>query len=253
LVILVSALTLLLALTPTGIKAHSASDLVLDYDSPNQILNFTVTHFVGDPNSHYISEAVILKNGASFDTVRYNSQPTGDTFKYTHAVPAVDGDVLRVTVTCNAFGSLTEQITVSDQIPDPEPGDDTGNLWVLHAILMTIGFILLLLTITVSTGMRKKKWWLKAHKSLGILGATFAVLGLLMGLYMVSTWMTPHFRVPHAFLGITTIILAIIQPVLGFMQPKSKKIRPVHRWLGRTVVILMFFSIIAGMSQAGVI
>jgi hypothetical protein len=245
-------MAMLLALAPTGIKAHAASDLVLDYDSRDLTLNITVTHFVGDPNTHYISEAVILKNGGHFDTTTYNSQPSGDTFKYTYAVPAVTGDVLRVTVTCNAFGSLTEQITVNYEMPDSQPVVE-DRTWVYHALLMTTGFVLLVLAIVVSTGLRKQKWWLRAHRSLGILGAIFAILGLIVGLYMVSTWMTPHFRVPHALLGITTIILAMIQPVLGFMQPKSKKIRPVHRWLGRIVVVMMFFSIIAGMSQAGVI
>lgn len=447
LVILISAVAvLLLAFNPGTIEAHAASDLVLSYDFPNQTLNMTVTHFVSDPNTHYIAEAVILKNSVLFATIPYTSHPNGDTFKYTHPVPAVDGDVLHVTVTCNAFGSLSDQITVvgpppgetedpvvtidtpttditysTDSTPIsiggtasdnvgvtsvtwdnsatlgsgtatgttswtasvplvqgennitvtaedaagnsgidnftviytpsvvdttnptisittpttgqthtslstpisiggttsdnvnvvnvtwenaatgesgtatgtdswsvsipldagsnpitmttsdssgntasasitvnyepsvPDPGEDTENLWVFHATLMTIGFILLILAITISTGMRKKKWWLKTHRSLGFLGSTFAVLGLLMGLYMVSVWGSPHFRVPHAFLGITTIILAITQPILGFMQPKSKKIRPMHRWLGRIVVILMFFSIIAGMSQAGVI
>jgi uncharacterized iron-regulated membrane protein len=118
---------------------------------------------------------------------------------------------------------------------------------------MSIGFVLLLLAIVISTAMRKKTWWLKVHRSLGILGAIFAILGLLSGLYMVSNWGTPHFRVPHAILGIVTIILVAVQPVLGFLQPKSSKIRPIHRWLGRTVVLLMFITILAGLSQAGVI
>jgi hypothetical protein len=446
-VLLVSALALmLLAFNPGTIKAHSASDLVLSYDFPNQTLNITVTHFVGDPNTHYIAETTILKNSVLFDTIVNTSQPTTDTFVYGHPVPAADGDILQVTVTCNAFGSLTDQITVVGPPPSdtedptidietptanityntdstpitiggtasdnffvasvywdnsasggsgtatgttswtasvplvlgennitvsaidfstglgtdnftviytptvadttdpmisittpttgqthetsstpisiggtasdnvnvvnitwenaatgesgtaagtdswsvsvplaegsnpitltasdsfgntasasitvdyepsvPGPGEDTENLWVFHATLMTIGFALLVLAIVISTGLRKMKWWLKVHKSLGILGSTFAVLGLISGLYMVSVWGSPHFRVPHALLGITTIILAMVQPVLGFMQPRSKKIRPVHRWLGRIVVILMFFSIIAGMSQAGVI
>lgn len=437
-------MALVLAFSPTIIKAHSASNLVLSYDFPNQTLNITITHVVADPNTHYISVTAILKNSAPFDTILNTSQPTADTFVYRHPVPAVDGDVLQVTVTCVAFGSLTDQITVvgpppsetedptitietpttsityntdstpisiggtasdnvgvtgvtwdnsatggsgaatgttswtanvplvqgennitvttedaagnsgtdnftviytpsvvdpidptisitthaqvldtdttplsiggtaSDNVnvvnvtwenaatgesgtatgtdswsvsiplaegsnlitlttsdssgntasasitvnyepPTSQPGDDTENLWVFHATLMTIGFVLLVLAIVISTGMRKKKWWLKAHRSVGLLGAVFAILGLLVGLYMVSIWMTPHFRVPHALLGIITIILATVQPVLGFMQPKTKKIKPIHRWLGRTVVVLMLLTIIAGLNQAGVI
>lgn len=439
------ASVLLLVFSPSTGEAHSASAMILEYDFANETLNVTVAHVVVDPDTHYISVVEILKNSVPFDTQIYVSQPTAATFEYNYIVPAVDGDVLQVTVTCVAFGQLTEQITVvgppssdsedptiaidtpttdmsyntdstpvsiggtaSDNVgvtsvawdnsasggsgtaagttswtasvplvqgennitvtaedaagnsgsdnftviytpsvvdttnptitittpttgPNPQTtstpvtlrgtasdnvnvvnvtwenaatgefgiatgttswlvsiplaegnnlitvttSDSSGNTasasinvgyvvldaqplvedvtWVYHALLMTIGFVLLVLAITISTGMRKKKWWLKAHKSLGFLGAIFAILGLLVGLYMVSIWMTPHFRVPHAFLGITTIVLAIIQPVLGSMQSKSKKIRPVHRWLGRTVVVLMFITIIAGMNQAGVI
>jgi hypothetical protein len=120
-ILVVTIAALLLAFNPGGTRAHTASDLVLEYDFPNQTLNTTVTHVVADPNTHYISKAVINKNGAYLKTVNYTSQPTGDTFKYTHSVPAVDGDVLEVTVTCNNFGSLTDQITV---VAPPAPTDN---------------------------------------------------------------------------------------------------------------------------------
>jgi hypothetical protein len=442
--VMLTMVILLLASSPRTTEAHSASELVLEYDFPNQTLNATVTHVVVNPNTHYISTVEIFKNDVPFDNQTYVSQPTSDTFEYTYSVPAADGDVLKVRVNCSAFGSLTNQITVVGPPPDSEdptisitsptaeitydtdstpvsiggtasdnmavtsvtwnnsatggsgtatgttswsaiislavgennitltardavgntgsdnltiiytplvadttdplisitspstgqthdteatpitisgtasdnvdvvnvtwandatgasgmasgttswsisvplaegvntititvsdgagntatssisfdysipdqPADEKPISWVYHASLMSVGFVLLVTTMTVSTAMRKKKWWLKVHRSLGILGSLFAVLGLLMGMYMISVWATPHFRVPHAILGLTTVIFAITQPVLGFVHPKMPSLRPVHRWLGRVVVIMMLISIIAGLSQAGVL
>ncbi len=125
------------------------------------------------------------------------------------------------------------------------------SFWTFHAVLMVIGFIFMIVGIIMAKAFKKKKWWLKTHKILGGLGATFSVAGLVMAFIMVSLGSGVHFRVPHAFLGIFAIIFAILTPSLGFAHYKVKKnkskIRFAHRWVGRIAVVLMLLNIISGL------
>ncbi len=131
--------------------------------------------------------------------------------------------------------------------------EESPTLWPIHAALMTLGFVFMLVGVIISTTQRKKKWWLKTHRLMGILGSLFAILGLVMGFYMISAAGGTHFRVPHTYLGLVTIILAVAQPLMGLRIPKTKKLRPVHRWTGRITVVLMLLTVISGLIQARVI
>jgi uncharacterized membrane protein YidH (DUF202 family) len=105
--------------------------------------------------------------------------------------------------------------------------------------------------------MKQMKWWLKAHKSLGVLAVVFIVIGLSLGIYMVQKGSGSHFNYPHAWLGIVTIIMAMLSVALGFMRYRAKegaaKWRTTHIWLCRATIALLFLTIIAGMRLAGVI
>ena len=129
--------------------------------------------------------------------------------------------------------------------------------WIIHASLMVIGFILMIVGITLAKVFKKKKWWLKNHKILGILGAVISIAGLVMAFIMVSLGSGVHFRVPHAFLGILAIIFAILAPGLGSAQFKVKKnkakIRFAHRWVGRIAAVLMLINIISGLILVGIL
>jgi hypothetical protein len=134
--------------------------------------------------------------------------------------------------------------------------DDIPVLWPFHAILMVLGFIFMLKAIIIAHFLRKENWWLKAHKTINSLAVIFALLGLSMAVYMVTEAETGHFRVPHAFLGIVTIIFVIISPSLGFAQFKAggkKSIKTAHKIFGYLTLILMLIMIVSGLIQAGVL
>lgn len=134
---------------------------------------------------------------------------------------------------------------------------DIPKFWIIHAALMVVGFILMIVGITIAKVFKKKKWWLKAHKWLGILGSVFSVAGLVMAFAMVSLGSGVHFRIPHAFLGILAMIFAILAPSLGLAQFKVKKnkskIRFAHRWVGRIAAVLMLLNIISGLILVGIL
>jgi hypothetical protein len=134
---------------------------------------------------------------------------------------------------------------------------EVPSLWVFHAALMTIGFVLMLIGVGIAKTQKKKKWWLKTHKIIGVLAAIISVAGLFLGFIMVSLSSGEHFRVPHAYIGVIAIVFGVLTPILGFAVFKVKKgknkIRSAHRWFGRIAIVLMVLNIIFGLSLAGVI
>jgi hypothetical protein len=104
----------LLLLQVAPVNAHAPASIDLDYDFGTQVLTVQVSHSVPDPNSHYIIQIVVEKNSVEFTTRDFTSQPSTSGITEMFDVSAVDGDVLRVTASCNFVGDLVDSITVSD-------------------------------------------------------------------------------------------------------------------------------------------
>lgn len=134
---------------------------------------------------------------------------------------------------------------------------EVPSLWIVHAILMTVGFVLMVKAVIIAKVFKKRDWWFKTHKMLGILAAVFSVVGLLMGFYMVSASGGTHFRVPHAYVGVSTLIFVVMTPILCFALQKfknnSSQVRALHRWFGRITFTLMLVNIIFGLMLVGII
>jgi hypothetical protein len=257
LIMLISILFLLLCtLMPSSVSAHSPSHLKLDYDHDTNALQVTITHLVEDPNVHYVYKIDILKNGAIVHTENYDSQPSNEKFVYLFVISADEDDTLKVTAYCNQGGELSGSLELAIETTS-ETDDDSPELWPFHSLPMLIGFILMATGIGIAKVMKKKKWWLKAHKSLNSIGSLLAIIGLFIAIYMVSESGGAHFSVSHALLGGVTIALLILSPILGFVIMKGGKhvkiIRTTHRWLGRIAITLMLIAMIMGYSLVGVL
>jgi hypothetical protein len=130
-------------------------------------------------------------------------------------------------------------------------------LWPYHAILMTLGFVLMTTGMLIARYLKARSWWLKAHKPLGAFGSLFALAGLFTTIFMVSQSTGIHFRVPHAYLGAITFIFVAMTPILGYAQLKVRNsratIRAIHRWSGRITIVLMLLTLLSGSSLVGLI
>ncbi|MBE0516756.1 MAG: hypothetical protein IBX41_05125 [Methanophagales archaeon] len=130
-------------------------------------------------------------------------------------------------------------------------------LWLYHAVLMTLGFVSLVTGMLIARYLKRRRWWLKAHQMMGILGSILLISGLFMAIYMVSLSTGVHFRVPHAYLGAIVLVLVVINPILGYAQlkypSKAAKIRSIHRWFGYLALVLILINIIAGLVLVGII
>ena len=106
---------------------------------------------------------------------------------------------------------------------------------------------------------RKRKWWLKAHKTLNIAGLVLALGGFAVAAAMVQASGGPHFRVTHAVLGLVGLLLFLSTPFLGFMifkvkgKEKTAKLKIAHRWLGRLTASMLLISALAGLLLAGIL
>ncbi|MDP3180040.1 MAG: hypothetical protein Q8M76_19160 [Spirochaetaceae bacterium] len=132
-----------------------------------------------------------------------------------------------------------------------------GLVLPFHIAFMSLGFISMMAGLTVARYFKTKRWWLKAHKPLGIAGAVSSALGLAAGGIMVQVGGGGHFTVPHAFLGAATLLLVLDMPFLGNFIFKykgdKKKVKTAHRWLGRTAIMLMAITILSGLVTAGLL
>ncbi len=133
------------------------------------------------------------------------------------------------------------------------------SLFPFHLALMATATAAMLAAIVVARFFRKKKWWLKAHKSLNLAAVGLALSGFVLALIMVQSSGGPHFRVSHAVFGGVALLFLISMPFLGFMIFKSKdkkktaRLRIAHRWLGRLAAILCCVAVVAGLFLIGVL
>jgi cytochrome b561 len=135
-----------------------------------------------------------------------------------------------------------------------------GLLYRVHGALMSTAFVLLFVGMFFPRYLKKKKWWLKTHRRIGISGAAIGVVGIGIAVYMISQTTGVHLRVPHSWIGILTVILIIFTSFLGHFMLKirkaparAKKARAVHRWIGRVTLLFMAATIVLGLLQAGIL
>jgi hypothetical protein len=131
-------------------------------------------------------------------------------------------------------------------------------LFLIHAALMAAGFLLVFSTLIVAMTQRRKRWWLKVHRAIGLTGGSVMVLGAITAVAAVAS--TPeghHLRTPHTWLGVLTVAVAIITPALGLLQfripQKAATLRVVHRFFGRLLNLIAPIAILLGLLVAEII
>jgi len=105
---------IVIAYQPVNVEAHPPGPITLAYDTDTDVLTVTVTHVTADVSTHYVYEIVIEKNSVVFTTESYTSQSSASGMSDTFNVPAVNGDILKVTAKCSVSGEASQQMTVSD-------------------------------------------------------------------------------------------------------------------------------------------
>jgi protein-S-isoprenylcysteine O-methyltransferase Ste14 len=139
--------------------------------------------------------------------------------------------------------------------------DTYSILWPIHAILMGVSFLLILSGMMISRYGKKKKWWLKTHRSFGSIGSIGAVAALILAVVMISVTHGYHLSNTHGIFGLITVVLLLVTPFMGYWMtsPKGgsaevkKKLRVIHRWIGRVTILFMAVTTIFGLQLSGIL
>jgi hypothetical protein len=127
-------------------------------------------------------------------------------------------------------------------------------LLYVHAGIMITGFIMVLSAVLIAAKARKKRWWLKTHKTIATV-AGIAIFGGIVSAFILVTINTgEHFAKPHAFAGIFSFSIVLAALILGRLQfefsKKVQMLRTVHRWIGRTSLLVLTITILSGLYLA---
>jgi len=83
---------------------------------------------------------------------------------------------------------------------------------------MILALCILLAGAIIARFMKKKAWWLKVHRSLGITGAIFLIVALFAIFLQITLTEREHFRVVHSWIGFTAFIFVVLTLTLGILQ-----------------------------------
>jgi hypothetical protein len=126
-----------------------------------------------------------------------------------------------------------------------------------HAGLMCAAFLLIAAGAAVARFSKSSRGWLGRHRLLGLCGAVCAWSGFASAVTMIAMAGGGHFGSPHTFLGALTLLTILVTPALCFAQfrfrERAAAIRILHRWFGRTTLVMMVITLLTGLSLAGIL
>lgn len=108
---------------------------------------------------------------------------------------------------------------------------------MVHLSLMALMVVLCIAAAV--TARKRAARWLPRHRLLALLGAASGLIGAAVMVHEKIEHGYPHFKSPHAMLGLAVSILLVLVPLLGFLASRGVTMsRTPHRVLARVLVVL---------------
>ena len=129
-------------------------------------------------------------------------------------------------------------------------------LILLHLSLMITATLCFASGVGMAMFGRKKKFWLKWHKSFNTAGFCLLGVGAAMAFANVATSSGHHLAGPHHWFGTAALILTCPTVFLGFYSFKAvnKTIaRATHRWIGRFSGLAIVSALALGLFMIGIL
>ena len=129
-------------------------------------------------------------------------------------------------------------------------------LFILHILLMAISTLGIIAGVSAAMFFRKKKNWMKIHKTVNSISSIGAATGIVMVVIYIISAGGEHFNGVHQIIGLIAFTAAFITMLLGFYQFKSKNkpaTRVAHRWVGRFSLLMFLTAIILGLMLINII
>lgn len=130
------------------------------------------------------------------------------------------------------------------------------NPLLIHGLVMGSGLGLMVAAGIISRFLKRKRWWLKTHRALGIAGAVVLIPGAVTAWRLVEASSGVHLDAPHTWLGAAALALSWTAPVLGLLafriRSHAVRLRTLHRWTGRLALAAVITAALSGLRLAGV-
>ncbi|MDI6741887.1 MAG: hypothetical protein QMD11_04020 [Smithella sp.] len=128
--------------------------------------------------------------------------------------------------------------------------------FILHILLMVTAILGVITGIAFAVFFRKKKNWLKIHKTINSLGSLTMAAGFLMVFIYVSGSSGEHINGLHQAVGLMALMCVGIALLLGFHQFRAKNkpaVRTAHRFIGRLSLVTLITAVILGLKLINII
>lgn len=129
-------------------------------------------------------------------------------------------------------------------------------LILLHLSLMITATLCFAAGVGMAMFGRKKKFWLKWHKSFNTAGFYLLVIGVAMAFANVAASGGHHLATPHHWLGSSAFILTGLTVFFGFYSFKAANktaARATHRWTGRLSGLSIVSALALGLFMIGIL
>jgi len=126
-----------------------------------------------------------------------------------------------------------------------------------HMVLALLTVLLITSGILVAAALKKRRWWLRTHKTIETLALAATIATITAAWLMVRAWQGSHLDSAHGYFGVTGATCTLIALCLGISQfryPSRRRIlRPAHRAAGFIAALVMVITAIIGLSMTGMI
>jgi len=165
-----------------------------------------------------------------------------------------------VSVQFSELVSISAEIDMNDAIEDLT----RETIEHIHAWIMIIAWLLLVPIGVLSMTFRRifyapgrplasrgdegcltNMFWFNMHRSLNIVAVTFTLVGVYLGTTIAGE---KHFTDPHGMIGLTVLVLSVIQVIIGTFRPNKKNVSRrkiwamIHRSLGVKLFVMAVFN-----------
>jgi len=129
-------------------------------------------------------------------------------------------------------------------------------VFFFHMLLMALATLCFLTGVGAAVFFRKKRNWLKVHKYFNSSGFMALCAGAIMAFAYISENGGKHLDGIHQIIGFIVIILTLVTLILGFYQFRAENkiaVRTIHHWLGRLSLLLVIINLVLGLMLAKII
>ncbi|HNY50002.1 MAG TPA: hypothetical protein PLV50_04435 [Smithella sp.] len=128
--------------------------------------------------------------------------------------------------------------------------------FILHILLMITATSGLIAGVSAAIFFRRRKNWLKFHKTVNALSFGAMTTGIAMAFFYVAGSSGEHLQGLHHVAGLTAFSFSFITLIIGYRQFKVKNkqaFRNMHRWLGRVAVVILLSAAILGLKLINIL